>query len=71
MSATGATATPVVQWQVDGEGYLLTPSGAKAARVADGALMLYDKRTREEVPFTMQDWWTVTMVQARGESHEP
>lgn len=43
-------------WRVDGEGYLLTPSGAKAARVHDGALWLWDKRAHCEVPFTPADW---------------
>jgi hypothetical protein len=43
-------------WQVDSAGYLLTPSGAKAARVVDGALLLFDRRTHGEVPFTLADW---------------
>lgn len=40
---------------IDGAGYVLTPSGAKVARVHDGRLWLYDKRTHEEVPFTLDD----------------
>ena len=61
MSATGA---PV--WTVDGAGWLLTPSGAKAARVVDGALLLYDKRDKCERAFTLQDWFTVTQTQIEG-----
>jgi hypothetical protein len=44
-------------WRVDAEGYLLTPTGAKAARIApDGALMLYDKRAKCERPLTFDQW---------------
>lgn len=60
-----ATAAPV--WTVDGAGWLLTPSGAKAARVVKGALMLYDKRDRCERPFTLADWFTVTQTQINTE----
>jgi hypothetical protein len=68
VSTTGA---PV--WTVDGAGWLLTPSGAKAARVVDGALMLYDKRDRCERAFTLADWFTVTQTQITegAMSHEP
>ena len=46
-------------WTVDARGYLLTPSGAKAARVDNhGILMLYDKREKVDVPFTLADYQT-------------
>jgi len=54
------TSTAPPAWTVDGAGWLLTPSGAKAARVADGVLMLYDKRSKRERPLTLEDWFTVT-----------
>jgi hypothetical protein len=50
-------------WRVDGNGYLLTPSGAKVARVANGCVMLFDKRTHEEVPLTLADFYTVTQTE--------
>jgi hypothetical protein len=44
-------------WRVDDDGWLLTPTGAKAARIApDGALMLYDKRAKCERPLTFDQW---------------
>jgi len=49
-------------WTIDPDGYLLTPSGAKAARVIASVLWLYDKRTGAELPFTLEDWWTVTQT---------
>lgn len=71
MSTNGTDTTPPPCWRVDSNGYLLTQSGAKAARVVDGALLLWDKRTRRGIPFTLQDWFTATMTEMRGESHEP
>jgi hypothetical protein len=53
------TETQPVQWRVDASGFLLTPSGAKAARVADGTLYLWDKRSKCERAFTMEDWLSV------------
>ena len=45
--------TPRVHWQVDPEGYLLTPSGCKACRLgADGVLYIWDKRDKREIPLT-------------------
>ena len=43
-------------WRVDEQGFLITPSGAKVARVAGSRLMLYDKRVKTEWPFTVLDW---------------
>lgn len=55
-------------WTLDARGYLLTPSGAKAARIdTSGILMLYDKRERVEVPFTLADWVACQTQTARGE----
>jgi hypothetical protein len=65
------TAAPV--WTVDGAGWLITSSGAKAARIADGVLMLYDKRSKCERALTLEDWHTVTQTQSEpegAESHE-
>jgi hypothetical protein len=55
-------------WTVDGSGYLLTPSGAKVARIDNGCIMLLDKRTHLEVPFTFADWQTVTQTEPERES---
>lgn len=71
MSDNGTTQTLAPVWTVDGNGWLLTPSGAKAARVVDGALMLYDKRSKCERAFTLQDWIFATYTQVEGAlSHE-
>jgi hypothetical protein len=52
-----APLTTPSPWTVDARGYLLTPSGAKAARLTNhGILMLYDKREHVEVPFTLADF---------------
>ena len=49
----GTVASP---WTTDAQGYLLAPSGVKAARVDhDGVIWLWDKRERVEVPFTPAD----------------
>lgn len=54
-------------WTVDARGYLLTPSGAKAARVDNhGILMLYDKRTGTEVPLTLADYHSVQTQTLQG-----
>lgn len=66
----GFTAGPVVisPWTCDVRGYLLTPSGARAARLDnDGTLWLWDKRARCEVPFTLDDWQTCQTTIQRGE----
>ena len=54
-------------WNVDARGYLLTPSGAKAARIDNGCIMLWDKRIGDEVPFTLADWVACTTQTQRGE----
>lgn len=52
----GAVASP---WTLDSNGYLLTASGVRAARIDTyGTMWLWDKRTRVEVPFTKDDWQT-------------
>jgi|WetSurMetagenome_2_1015567.scaffolds.fasta_scaffold163051_3 hypothetical protein len=62
------TQTPPTIWTTDARGYLLTPSGAKAARLdTSGILMLYDKRERVEVPFTLADWLACQTQTAEGE----
>jgi hypothetical protein len=50
-------------WTLDGHGYLLTPSGAKCARVADGALWLYDRREKVEYQITLKDFYQLTATQ--------
>jgi hypothetical protein len=52
--------TACTPWRVDSCGYLLTPGGAKVARVADGVIYLYDRRLNREYPFTVDDYWQVT-----------
>jgi hypothetical protein len=61
------TQTPPTLWTTDARGYLLTPSGAKAARIDNGCIMLYDKRERVEVPFTLADYYAVQTQTPRGE----
>ena len=61
---------PVVvsPWTVDARGYLLTPSGCKAARLDScGILWLWDKRAGREVPFTQADWQTCQTITQQGE----
>jgi len=57
--------TPAPIWTLDGRGYLLTPSGAKAARVTADAIMLYDKRAKIEYPLTLPDFFTLTGAMSR------
>jgi hypothetical protein len=64
--ADEAQTTPS-PWTLDARGYLLTPSGAKAARIDNGCIMLYDKRERVEVPFTLADWVACQTQTPRGE----
>jgi hypothetical protein len=51
-----APQTTPSPWTLDARGYLLTPSGTKAARIDNGCIMLYDKREHVEVPFTLADF---------------
>ena len=44
------------QWSVDPQGWLRSSSGAKVARIDGDRLMLYDKRDKRELPFTLDDW---------------
>ena len=63
------TMTPASPWTVDARGYLLTPSGTKAARLTDnGILMLYEKRTHTEVPLTLADFQGVQTQTPRGDA---
>ncbi len=64
-SRTVITATSV--WQIDANGFLLTTSGAKVARVAGQVIMLYDKRTGTEVPLTLADYHAVQTQTLQGE----
>ena len=58
--------------KVDSDGYVVTPSGAKAARVHDGCLWLFDKHTRSEVPFTQSELAALfTQTQTKPESTPP
>ena len=41
--------------RVDEHGYLLSPSGTKLARLDGDRLMLYDKRSKQEIPVTLCD----------------
>lgn len=63
-------AGPIVvsPWTCDARGYLLTPSGARAARLDSvGTLWLWDKRAKLEVPFTQDDWQTCQTLTQQGE----
>ena len=49
----GTVASP---WTLDGDGYLLTPAGFRAARIDTyGTIWLWDKRDKCEVPLTTAD----------------
>lgn len=49
----GTVASP---WTLDGAGYLLTPAGARVARIDTcGTIWLWDKRQHVEVPLTTAD----------------
>jgi hypothetical protein len=62
-----AAQTVPSPWTLDARGYLLTPSGAKAARVDKcGILYLWDEREKVELPFTLDDW---QLCAARTESN--
>jgi hypothetical protein len=54
-------------WTLDARGYLLTPSGAKAARLDNGCIMLYDKYAKREVPFTQADWVACQTQTGKGD----
>lgn len=43
------TWTDAPDWTITSEGYILSASGAKCARLVDGVLYLYDKRIRMEL----------------------
>ena len=54
-------------WSQDANGYLLTPSGVKVARLdRDGIIWLWDKREKRELPLTPADV-RECMHQIRGE----
>lgn len=52
----GALRRTAGGWALDGEGRLLSPAGEWLARFEDGVLLLYDKRRKDYVPFTLADW---------------
>jgi hypothetical protein len=66
-----ASVTIPSPWTLDANGFLLTASGVRAARLdAYGTIWLWDKRTKAEVPFTRDNWqWCQTQTQG-AESHE-
>jgi hypothetical protein len=64
-----APSAPI--WTVDGHGYLLTPSGCKAARVTADAIMLYDKREKAEYPLTLEDFYTLTGAMSHADHDLP
>lgn len=53
-----ATTNTSIQsmWRIDPDGYIISPSGSKVARLVDGTLMLYDKKVRVALPFLLSDW---------------
>jgi hypothetical protein len=55
MSGTDAGAV-VSPWTQDASGYLLTPSGVKAARLdRHGIIWLWDHKAKREYPLTPED----------------
>ena len=44
-----------VTLRVDEHGYLLSPSGTKLARLDRDRLLLYDKRSKQEIPVSLCD----------------
>ena len=42
-------------WKVDRNGYVISTSGAKCARLVGGDLYLYDKRMKLELLFSLED----------------
>jgi hypothetical protein len=43
-------------WTIDPDGYIISPSGSKVARLQGDTLMFYDKKMRVSLPFLMSDW---------------
>ena len=41
-------------WRLEGDS-LISPSGARVAKIRDGMLWLYDKRTRTSWPITVEE----------------
>ena len=67
----------VPPWRLAEDGRLLSPSGAFVARLDldTGAILMYDKRERRELAFTLIDWWALLqelLAKRKGdeESHE-
>ncbi len=48
-------------WRIDPDGYIISPSGSKVARLQNDTLMLYDKKLRVALPFLMSDWASLRM----------
>ena len=53
-----ATDFPCTRWQIDGL-WLLSHSGTRLARVVQGGLALYDKKSHHEVVLTASDLDTI------------
>ena len=51
-----------VAWRVDHQGNLYSPVGTWFGKVKDGALMLYDKRMKTCLPFTPEDWQSLSRL---------
>ncbi len=47
--------TDAVSWVLGEDGSVYSPTGARVAKIHDGTLQLYDKRTRTSLPFTVDD----------------
>ena len=43
-------------WQVDDQRNLYSPAGTWIGRLGDGCILLYDRRLKTHIPFTLQDW---------------
>ncbi len=43
-------------WRIDERQFLVTPAGTKVGRFVGHVLMFFDKKTKQEIPFTLLDW---------------
>lgn len=46
--------------------WIVSPSGAKLAKVVDGNIELYDKKAKVGIPFTIEDFKKATNVNNIG-----
>lgn len=60
-------------WRLAEDGRLLSPSGAFVARLDldTGAILMYDKRERRELAFTLADWWALFQELLKAKRREP